>query len=66
MVYLRVNEILKEKNKTKYWFINNMGGSYQSLSKLLDNETISIRFDTLDRICEVLDCEISDIIVRKR
>lgn len=21
MVYLRVNEILKEKNKTKYWFV---------------------------------------------
>jgi len=24
MVYLRVNELLKEKNKSKYWLVKNM------------------------------------------
>lgn len=24
MVYLRVNELLKEKKKTKYWLVKNM------------------------------------------
>ncbi len=24
MVYLRVNELLKEKKKSKYWFVKNM------------------------------------------
>lgn len=66
MIYVRVTDILKEKKKTKYWFIKNMGGSYQSLSNLIDNETCSIKFDTLDKICEVLDCEPGDIIVRKK
>ena len=47
MVYLRVNEILKEKNKTKYWFVKNMEGGYQSLSNLLNNETVSIHFSVL-------------------
>lgn len=30
MIYVRVNEILKEKNKTKYWFIKNMERNEQT------------------------------------
>ena len=66
MIYVRVNEILKEKKKTKYWFIKNMECSYQSLSHLMDNKTIAIHFETLERICEILDCEPGDVIVRKK
>lgn len=66
MIYVRVNEILKEKKKTKYWFIKNMEGGYQSLSHLMNNETISIRFETLEKMCDILDCEPGDIIIRKK
>ncbi len=66
MVYLKVKEVLKQKKKTKYWFIKNMEGNYQSLSNLLNNETTGIYFDTLDKICRVLECEPGDIIVRKK
>lgn len=65
MLYLRIKEILREKNKTKYWFIKNMAGSYQSLSKIMNNETRSIHFDTLEKICTVLDCEPNDLIAKK-
>ncbi len=57
MIYVNIKKILKTQKKSKYWFIKNMGGSYQSLSNLMNNETIGIRFDTLERICEVLECE---------
>ena len=66
MVYLRVNELLKEKNKSKYWLVKNMEGGYQSLSHLINNETISIHFSTLDKLCELFDCEPGDIIVRSK
>lgn len=66
MIYIRINEILKEKKKTKYWFIKHMEGGYQSLSHLMNNETISIRFETLEKMCDILDCEPGDIIVRKK
>lgn len=66
MIYVRVNEILKEKKKSKYWFIKNMEGGYQSLSHLMNNETISIRFETLEKMCDLFDCEIGEIIVRKK
>lgn len=66
MIYVRVNEILKEKKKTKYWFIKNMEGGYQSLSHLMDNTTTGIKFETLEKMCKILDCEPGDIIIRKK
>lgn len=66
MIYIRIKEILKSQKKSKYWFIKNMGGSYQSLSNLMNNCTDSIHFETLERICEVLNCEPGDVITRKR
>lgn len=63
MVYVRVKEILKEKKKTKYWFVKKMEGGYQALSHLIDNETTGIHFDTLEKLCNVLECEPGDILV---
>lgn len=66
MVYVRVKEILKEKKKTKYWFVKKMEGGYQALSHLIDNETTGIHFDTLEKLCNVLECEPGDILVLKK
>ena len=66
MVYVRVKEILKEKKKTKYWFVKKMEGGYQSLTRMMNNETNSIKFDTLEKMCDLFNCEIGDIIVRKK
>ncbi|MBQ8043634.1 MAG: helix-turn-helix transcriptional regulator [Clostridia bacterium] len=66
MIHLRVKEILKEQKKTKYWFVKKMEGGYQSITHMMNNETSSIRFDTLEKMCDVLNCEIGEIIVRKK
>lgn len=66
MVYLRVNEMLKEKKKSKYWFVKKMESGYQALTHLMNNETASIHFATLDKLCELFDCEPGDIIVREK
>lgn len=65
MIYLKINEQLKKNKKSKYWFIKKMDGGYQALSRLMDNQTSSIHFDTLDKLCDVFNCEIGDIIGRK-
>lgn len=65
IIEIRIKEILEEKNKTKYWFIKNMEGGYQALSRLMNNETSSIHFETILRICELLNCTPGDIIVIK-
>ena len=63
---IQVKELLKKQKKTKYWFIKNMEGGYQSLTRMMKNKTTSIRFDTLEKMCDIFDCDISDVIVRKK
>lgn len=65
MVYIQIKEMLEKKNKSKYWFIKNMEGGYQALSHLMDNKTKSIHFETLEKVCTLLNCEIGEIITFK-
>lgn len=58
---LRVLEILKEKQHTKYWLYIRLGLSYQNFNKLVNNETNGIKFKTLETLCEVLECTPNDL-----
>jgi len=66
LIYVRIKEILKEEKKSKYWFVKQMEGGYQALSHLMDNETSGIHFETLEKACNILDCEPGEILVYKR
>lgn len=61
MVRLRVLDILKEQNHTKYWLYKQMDMSYQNLSRLLNNETSSIKFENLDKLSTILNCPVGDL-----
>ena len=60
-VILRVDDILKEKGKTRYWLCKRMEMHYVSFKKMVENETSSIRFDTLARLSEILDVPVGDL-----
>lgn len=47
MIQVNVKELLKKQKRSKYWFVKNMEGGYQALTRLMENQTSSIRFDTL-------------------
>ncbi len=61
MIKLRVTEILSEQNKTKYWLAKQTEMDYHALNKLVSNETTSIRFDTLEKLCKVLNVSVGDL-----
>lgn len=65
MIKINILSILKMKNKSKYWLVKNMGGGYQAISRLMNNETTGIYFDTLDKLCEILECTPGDIIKKE-
>ena len=48
---LRILEILKEKDKTKYWLNMQLGLSFQNFNKLVYNQTTMIKFSTLQALC---------------
>lgn len=58
---LRVDEILKEKGKTKYWLYMQMGLSYQNLNNLIMNKTSGIKFENLQALCDILECTPNDL-----
>ena len=62
MIYIRVNELLKQKKKSKYWLVKHMGSGYQAVSNLMNNETTGIKFETLEKLCKLLNCTPNDII----
>ena len=58
---LRVEEILKEKGKSKYWLYIRLGLSYQNFNKIVNNETSGIKFKTLESLCDILECTPNEI-----
>lgn len=61
MVRLRILEILKEQDHTKYWLYKQMDLSYQNFNRMVKNETQSIRFENLDALSRILGCTVGDL-----
>ena len=60
-MHLRILEILKEKQKTKYWLYIQLGLSYQNFNKLVNNQTSGIKFENLKALCDILECTPNDL-----
>ena len=61
MVKVRAKEILMEQGHTKYWLYKRMGLGYQNLSNILDGKTTSMRYDTMEKLCNLLQCTPNDL-----
>ena len=53
---LEVLPLLEQRGKTKYWLYKQLGMSYQNFNKMVNHETKSIRYETLEALCQLLDC----------
>jgi putative transcriptional regulator len=51
MLKLRVAEILKERDKSKYWLNKSLGMSYDNLCKMVNNQTKSISYANIEAMC---------------
>ena len=63
MIKLDVLRLLEEEGKTKYWLYKQLGMSYQNFSKMVNNETKSIRYENIETICLLLNCTPNDLFV---
>ena len=61
MMKLNVLTLLENQGKTKYWLWKQLGMSYQNFNKMINNETKSIRYETIDALCHILDCTPNDL-----
>lgn len=65
MIYLNVKDILAKKNESKYWLVQQMESDFQSVTDMMNNKTISIRFETIEKLCRILECTPNDIFIFK-
>ena len=61
MIRLKVVELLEQRGRTKYWLYKQLGMSYQNFSKMINNETKSIRYENIETICLLLECTPNDL-----
>ena len=63
MIKLDVLRLLEEQGKTKYWLYKQLGMSYQNFSRMVNNETKSIRSENIETMCLLLNCTPNDLLV---
>lgn len=62
MLNFNINELLKKKNKSKYWLCQNMNITNRNLNRVINGETSSISFKYIEDFCKYLDCTPSELI----
>lgn len=66
LIWVLLADVLEERGMTLVELSRRTGISTVNLSLLKNNHAKAIRFTTLEAICEALDCEPADLIVRRK
>ena len=54
-------DLLEKKGYTKYWLYKQLGMSYQNFTKMVNNQTKSIRYENIETMCLLLECTPNDL-----
>lgn len=63
MLKLNALKLLEERQKSKYWLYKQMGMSYQNFSKMINNQTKSIRYENLEAMYYIFECRLDELLV---
>ena len=61
MIEVRIDQLLKARERTFYWLAKETGISHTTLWRLKKAKALGINFITLEKICETLDCQPGDM-----
>ena len=64
MIKFRLNEVLEERGQTLYWLWKQTGVRWATVWQFGRGEIARLNVDALDRICEALECQPGDLLVR--
>ena len=63
MIRFNLKALLEEKGKTRYWLSKQTGISHQNLTKMTRGAARGFRLETVEVLCQVLDCTPNDLFV---
>ena len=61
MIKLNILPLLEKKGKTKYWLYKQLGMSWQNFSRMVNNQTSSIKLERIEALCQLLECTPNDL-----
>ena len=64
-VKLKLDELLQERGRTPYWLSKQTGIAHGVIHKLRYGKLTGIRFDYIERLCAVLECEPGELFERE-
>jgi len=62
MIKVKVIEILDSKERNLKWLSNKCGITYSTLYNFAMGKTNAVSYNVLESVCEVLECNLSDIL----
>lgn len=62
MVRLTLDKALEKRGKDIEWLAHQLKYPVSRVRRMAKGEAQSLRFDSLDRICKILECDIDDIL----
>ena len=65
MIRINLDAILQARGRTVYWLGKQTGLTTKTLYFLKHEKVKEVSLNCLSRICEALDCEVGDILVRE-
>lgn len=66
MIKLRLKNLLEERGQSLYWLSAQSGVRYATIWKMGRGEVGRLNLNVLDRICEALDCQPGDLLVKEK
>lgn len=65
-VYINLDKILHDRGISYNKLANSIGTDFDLVSRYVKNKIVRADLNILSRICYVLDCEISDILIYEK
>ena len=63
MIKMNVQNMLDKKGKTRYWLVKEMQTTYKTVNKICDNTLTGLQLETIEKLCEILDCTPNDLFI---
>lgn len=61
-IYLNLNKLIQQRGMTSKELAEKVGITEANLSHIRTGQIKAVRFSTLNKLCEILECEPGDII----
>ena len=63
---LNIEHLLTKNNRSKYWLVKKLETDYRYITKLINNETKSISFEMISKLCDLFECTPNDLFIIKK